>query len=417
MTRAQITLQTAVARAKSSFNSLKFGGFYSTKDRFFRDNVFQNETGQAAPYDGDPVEYFGSDNVGIINEEAGRFTIVLYPTSFAKSTNENSYDGMENITAYYGMVNYDFEWLKVIAGARVEITDISIENLIGETGSVEATDFLPSVNLIHPIIEDMNIRASFRCTLASPNMWELAPFISFDLGGDFCIYGNPDLDRTLINNYDLRWEYFTRPGEIIALSGYYKDFDDPIVTTFVPEASNPIIEYQNVDQATVYGAELEFRKRLDFISESLFNLKLLTNFSLIRSEVDIPDDEQAVIDKFNPEKGNSRPLQGQSNFLINTALNWNDPDKALDAILAFNVFGECLDDISSGTNPDIYEQPRPQLDFSISKGFGEHIGVRVSAQNLLNPDTRKFMEYRGNKYDITQYRTGVVFKLGVSYSI
>lgn len=413
----KIDLTIPFAQAKSKFNSLKFGGFYATKDRFFRDNVIQTETGDADPYTGDPDVYFADENTGIISQEGNRFRIGLFPFSFARSTNENSYDGNETITAFYGMVNYDFEVLKVIAGMRAEITDISIENLAGDVGQIEATDFLPSVNLIYPIGEDMNLRGSFSRTLARPNMRELAPFVSFDFGGDFRIQGNPDLDRTLINNFDLRWEWFPRPGEVIAVSTYYKDFFDPIVTTFLPQVSNPIIEFQNVEEAEVYGVEFEFRKRLDFLSDRLYNWKIITNLSFIQSEVDIPDEEQAIIDMFNPEKGSTRPLQGQSDYLINAAINYVNPELDIDAILAFNVFGERLDDISEGTNPDIYEQPRPQLDFSFSKGFGENIGVKLSAQNLLNPDFRTFMEFRGNKFDITRFRTGRVFSVKLTYSI
>jgi len=172
-----------------------------------------------------------------------------------------------------------------------------------------------------------------------------------------------------------------------------------------------------VGEAQVYGVEFELRKRLDFISDRLYNWKFLSNVSYIQSNVDIPDEEQAVIDQFNPEKGNSRPLQGQSDYLINASLNYVNPDLDIDAILAFNVFGARLDDISDGTNPDIYEQPRPQLDFSFSKGFGQNIGVKVSAQNLLNPDNRTFMEFKGNRYDITRFRTGRVFSVKLTYSI
>ena len=415
---AKLDLTIPFSQAKSTFNSFKVGAFYSTKDRLFRDNVIQTETGNANPYDGNPEVFFGDANTGIISDEGSRrFRIGLFPFSFAKSTNENSYDGNQSVTAFYGMANYDFNWLKVIAGGRVEITDISIENLVGETGEIQETDFLPSVNLIHPITEDMNLRGSFTRTLARPNMRELAPFVSFDFGGDFRIQGNRDLERTLISNFDLRWEWFTRPGEIIAVSAYFKDFINPIVTSFVPQVSNPLIQYQNVDEALVYGVEFELRKRLDFISDRLYNWKFLTNVSYIQSEVDIPDQEQAVIDQFNPEKGNTRPLQGQSDYLINASLNYVNPELDIDAILAFNVFGERLDDISEGTNPDIYEQPRPQLDFSFSKGFGQNIGVKVSAQNLLNPDTRTFMEFKGNRYDITRFRTGRVFSVKLTYSI
>jgi len=408
------------AQGKSGFNQFKFGFFHSDKDRSFRDNVNQIQLGNSENYAGDPDVFFGDNNIGITNfdpESRFPYTIGLYPINFKKATDENSYDGFERITAYYGMVNYDFNLFKVIAGLRVEQTNIFLENLAEETASIEETDLLPSVNVIYPLTEDMNIRASFNQTLARPNMRELAPFESFDFGGDFRIQGNPELDRTLIQNYDLRWELYPRPGELFAVSAYYKNFDNPIITAFVPEAANPLIQYGNVDNATVYGLELEFRKKLDFISPILQNFKLSSNFSLIESRVDIPQIEQEIIDQFIPEKGNTRPFQGQSPFLLNAALNYNNFEKGWDAIVAFNVFGARLANISEGRNPDVYEQPRPQLDFSVSKTLTDRWSIKVTAQNLLNPDTNTIMTFKGQDYDITRFRRGRSFGLKLAYTI
>lgn len=417
---AKADLTIPFAQKKSGFNQLKFGFFYSDKDRDFTDNVNQIQLGESENYSGDPDAFFGADNVGIIDfdpESRFPYTIGLYPINFKKATDENSYTGFETITAYYGMVNYDFNFLKVILGARVEDTDIFIRNLAEQEGDVKETDILPSANVIVPVTENMNIRASFTQTLARPNMRELAPFVSFDFGGDFRIQGNPNLDRTLIQNYDLRWELFPRPGELFAVSGYYKNFDNPIVTAFVPESANPLIEYQNVDNALVYGLELEVRKKLDFISPALRHFKISSNFSLISSEVDISIDEQEIIDQFIPEKGNTRPFQGQSNFLANVSLGYNNFERGWDAIVAFNVFGARLDDISEGRNPDIYEQPRPQLDISVSKKVTERIGIKLTAQNLLNPDFQSIMTFKGLDYDITNFRRGARFGVKLAYTI
>lgn len=422
--KADISIPFAQNEKKGSkFNEFKFGFFYSDKDREFADNVNQIQLGSAERYTGDPEVFFGDDNIGIIDIDPERpsrpFTIGLFPINFSKATDENSYTGFETITAYYGMVKYDFNLIKLIAGARVEVTDIFVQNFLSDPdeGRIQETDFLPSVNLIYPLTKDMNIRASFTQTLARPNMRELAPFESFDFGGDFRIQGNIDLQRTLIQNYDLRWELYPRPGELFAVSAYYKNFNNPIVTAFVPEAANPLIEYRNVDNATVYGLELEFRKKLDFISPALEKFKLSSNFSLINSEVDIAANEQEIIDQFIPEKGNTRPLQGQSPFLLNVALGYNDFETGWDAILAFNVFGARLAEISEGRNPDVFEQPRPQLDFSISKNITEHWSLKFTAQNLLNPATNTIMTFKGQDYDITNFRRGSTFGLKLAYTI
>ena len=322
------------------------------------------------------------------------------------------------ITAGYLMAVQEFGKLKFIGGARVEKTDISVASLdtTEQVGNIDATDILPSVNLVYELTENSNLRASFSQTLARPNMRELAPFPSFDFGGDFVLVGNPELERTKIKNFDLRWDFFPKPGELIAVSAYYKKFTDPIARSFTATAEREI-RYINVDEADVYGVEVELRKNLSFISDALYDFNFITNFSLIKSVVDIPDDEQAVIDEFNPEKGTTRPFQGQSPFLFNAAINYTNEKHNLDAIIAVNIFGDRLSEISQGFNPDVYEQSRAQLDFSVRKNLTNDLGIRISANNLLNPAFKKTMTLNGEDYLIANYKRGRTFKLSLSYQL
>ncbi len=415
---ARVDLTIPIAQNQSKTNKLKFGASISDKNRAFQDDVYQIQLGDSERYMGDPIEFFAPSNTGFIGlDDRDRYRIGLFPIGFDKATNQNSYTGYERISAVYGMLNYDLsDQLKAIVGFRGEHTDMFVESRDADLakGQIDTFDILPSLNLTYKLRENMNLRAAATQTLARPNMRELAPFVSFDFGGDFRIQGNPNLSRTLIQNYDLRWEMFPNPGEIIAASVFYKNFNNPIVTQFVPEAANPLIQYVNVDKATVYGVELELRKSLDFIGLERF--RILTNFAYMQSIVDIPEDELAVIQEFHPEKGTTRPFQGQSPFLLNASLNYTNPDQQLEAILAFNVFGRRLDVISEGANPDIYEEPRPQLDFSISKKFQNNLGVKLSARNLLNPDIRTTMHFKEKEYLITRYRTGIDFGASLSYS-
>ncbi|NBC09075.1 MAG: TonB-dependent receptor [Bacteroidetes bacterium] len=415
----KVDITIPFAQAKSKNNKVKFGGMYSQKKRHFEDNVFQiNDAQNWREFNGDANDFF-ANNQGILDfdEERERYTIGLWNLPFTKPTRENSYDGERIVAAGYGMFEYDLPRWRFIGGLRVEYTDISIESLAGDTGRIEETDLLPSFNVVYRVNDNMNIRASGSQTLARPNMRELAPFVSFDYGGGNRVQGNQMLERTLIQNFDLRWELFPRPGELFAVSAYYKDFRDPIVRAFKPMVSNPLIEFTNVDEAMVYGLEFEVRKRLDFITPALYDLKFVTNFSLIESVVDIPEEEIPVIEEFNPEKGDTRQFVGQSPYLLNTALNYNNPELGLDATLAFNVFGDRLVTISEQANPDVFEKARPQVDFSISKRLTERIGLRFNARNLLNPNWRRTMEFRGREYILLDYRRGINFGLKLSYNI
>jgi TonB-dependent receptor len=409
------------AQEESTANKIQFGALYQTKDRDFTEERFQyNITSNVANYEGDPDFYFSDANRGILgqNPNNGQNIVGLFLTDETEA--RNSYTGTETIYAGYGMITYDWNRFKIIAGARVEGTDIEVisADTTRPVGRIDQLDFLPSINAIYRITDDMNLRASFTQTLARPNMRELAPFESFDFLGDFLYTGNPNVNRTLIRNYDLRWELYPQPGELIAVSAYYKDFFDPIILEFVAEAANKNeIRYTNQDEAIVYGAEFEIRKNLGFLASFLRNFKFTTNLSIINSRVDIPEIEQENIKEFNPEKGDTRQFQGQSPFLLNVGLNYVDPDAGLDAIISFNVFGERLDAISFGGRPDIFEQPQPQLDFSLQKSLGERFGMKITATNLLNPNFRREMEFKGQDFIISQFRRGRTFGLSLSYTL
>lgn len=418
----KLDITVPIAQGRSKANKIRFGGFLSDKDREFSDRVFQIQIPNgAARYAGDPDAFFGPENSGIIDFDAERerYTIGLYPLPFEKPTRENSYNGTETVAAGYAMIEYDWDKFKVIAGARAEYTDIMVASLAEglDTAEINQVDVLPSLNLIYRLNEKMNLRASASQTLARPNMRELAPFVAFDYGGGNRVQGNPNLKRTLIQNYDLRWEWFPSAGEIIAASAYYKNFNDPIVTAFVPESANPLIRYTNVDQATVYGLELEFRRKLDFIASFLQDFKFITNFSLIESVVDIPEAELEIIQEFNPEKGDTRQFLGQSPFLVNASLNYLNDVLGLDAIVSLNVFGRRLAVISEGKNPDVFEEARPLLDFSVSKTLTNRWRLKLSARNLLNPNYEQTMTFRDKTYILRQYQTGRNFGLSLSYKI
>jgi len=296
----KVDLTIPFLQGKSKANKIQVGGFYQQKDRVFNEDRFQYQvkSRDAADFAGDPVAFFGSDNIGILGQnDRGQNVTGLFLTD--ETILGNSYTGTEEITAAYAMGTYDFGKLKVVAGARMEITDIDVQSAdtTKVAGTIDEVDVLPSVNLIYALNDNMNLRGSYTHTLARPNMREMAPFSSFEFIGDFIFTGNPDLERTLVKNYDLRLEFFPKAGEMIAVSAYYKDFTNPISIAFVPEAANPEIRYENLAEATVYGVEAEFRKNLGFISPKLNNFKVFSNISFIKSESPIPTTEREIIEE------------------------------------------------------------------------------------------------------------------------
>jgi outer membrane receptor protein involved in Fe transport len=207
----------------------------------------------------------------------------------------NNYDAMQQVGAAYAMVELPLtNKLRAVTGLRMETTTIQFYsfsqaiqekygNLDGEANVLDNLDLLPSLNLNYEMTETIQLRMAYNKTLARPTFRELAPFESFDFMGGFVLIGNPELQRTLVDNVDLRFEIYPNSGEIISVSAFYKNFEKPIERTYNPEAPNGEFTFRNVDQAMLAGAEFEIRKNLNFIAESLSDFSLGTNFTYMVS--------------------------------------------------------------------------------------------------------------------------------------
>lgn len=344
------------------------------------------------------VPGFGSSEVGIDE---------LTTTS----GNARSYFGSEEVTAYYFMADLEVtDWLRFIGGFRSEDTTMTVAAnkdfvnpalFVGgsDEGLLEESDLLPALHSVIRLGEEgtMNIRASYGQTLARPTFREFSPFRSFDTQTREIVQGNPALQRTLVDNYDLRWEWFFTPGEVLAVSLYHKEFTDPIISTARANGTSYLFSWDNVTAGTITGAELELRK--------VFWERLTVggNASYIDSEIDPVEDGL----------GSATIFEGQPEYILNFNIGYADDE----AGFAINLFYNYVDDVLRyvGQNiPSVFEKGRTSLDFNMSKEF---FGLRwkLSVKNLLDDPTEFYYEtaeapvyeryYRGRDWSLSVSKT------------
>lgn len=398
-----------------SNNKFKFGGYISRKDREFGEFQYglgMSLTRAAINYAGDPNDFLETyGGIVEVNDDSTKYYAGAYIID-DRSPN-NVYQGFDDVNAAYGMITYHLtENLKFVGGARLETTDIFTENAAESQpdslrqGQLDDVNILPSANFIWEAVENMNVRASFSRTLARPNMREVSPYFSFDPITNTFFRGNVDLDKTDITNLDLRWEYFFGVGEVVAVSGYYKDFSNPIVQQFIRSA-NIEIEFTNVPQAELYGVEFELRKNLGFISTAFENFRFNTNVSFIQSSADVPETVFTIpVD---------RPFEGQPSAIINAALNYINVESGWDATLALNYVGDRMRIVGRDSNPDLYDQGRAQLDFILIKKIN-NLNLRFSMRNITDDPYVIYGDFKDTRYIFSDFRRGVDFGFGVSYS-
>ncbi|MDQ1266165.1 MAG: hypothetical protein QG635_1317, partial [Bacteroidota bacterium] len=244
------------------------------------------------------------------------------------SQERDSYKAVENLVAGYAMADVPLilfgNRIRVIGGVRIEsstqkldsyypIAFNSVDSTFMDSNFVDKSfvDFLPALNFIYEINKEMNLRISASQTLTRPSLREYAPFTFYDFLTQMNIKGNPKLQRALIQNYDIRWEAFPNPGEVISVSGFYKIFENAIEETITPASSEDFGSFDNAQgRAYNYGIELEVRKNLGFISDVLGNFLINSNLALIYSEITVSQ----------TNKIDNRTMCGQSPYSFNLGL-------------------------------------------------------------------------------------------------
>src|SRR5690606_35047364 len=251
------------------------------------------------------------------------------------------------------------------------------ENVSGEKYDNERTlnrlDLFPSANLIYNLTTSSNLRLSYSRTTARPSFKELSVVQIYEPLTDTRFLGNLDLVPTYIDNLDLRYELFGDQSQMFAVSGFYKYFRNPIEFQVSSDAAPNNFISRNAPFANVYGVEVEARKNFGFISESLTDLSLNVNVSIVNSIIEMGADEYESRRFFaseGEEIDNTRQLQGQSPYLINAGLNYNNGDNGIEAGLFYNVQGKTLEVIGFSRNADVYAQPFNSLNFNFTKKLG-----------------------------------------------
>lgn len=310
---------------------------------------------------------------------------------------------------------------RLVYGVRVEQYNLNLATFDKTIRAVSQnfSDVLPSVNYTYSITPKSNFRASYFRTLARPEFRELAPFAYYDYELLAIQQGNPDLKRSLIDNADLRFEFFPSAGQIFSVSAFYKKFTNAIESAIYDVNSTANVSYFNSKQANVYGAELEIRKNLEFISTSpgFKNTTVYTNFSLIKSKVLNP----VISNQIETE----RPLIGQSPYVINAGIQHVTFNNLLNVNVLYNRSGRRIYKSGGQQFPSVYEAPRNMLDFQIGykilKSKGE---LKLNASDILNNNNTLYFDRDLNKkYNqssadetISRYKPGSNISLSFGYT-
>jgi TonB-dependent receptor len=317
------------------------------------------------------------------------------------------YGAADRLAAGYSMLELGLaSRLRLIGGARLERSAVTIdyEDVLGHRGTSEPTytDVLPAIALNYDLNDRQKLRLSASQTLARPEYREIAP-ICYRAGlGEEQRCGNPDLRRTLIQNYDLRWEWYPSPLEVISVGLFAKSFQDPIEPRYQGRSGTNSLWFQNAERAVNYGIELEVMRSLGFIAEQLSPLSVFSNARLMNSEV-----ETGI------EGDPRRAMTGQAPYVINAGVTYTAASRSTSATILYNVVGARIINArpSGSAVADMLEQPRPMLDLALRFPIFGTMAGKLDLKNLLDSP----FEVRQGDVLRQYYRSGRSLSVGLSW--
>ncbi|MCU0324959.1 MAG: TonB-dependent receptor [Spirosomaceae bacterium] len=391
--------------------TLKVGAYGDYKDRIFSNRWYgitnpNRLSGDNKLLSSSPEEFFRPENLG------GNSVYYGVGTNF-----EDKYQAQNLLAAAYAQVYHPFsEKFNATVGFRGEYNNQTLQSRERGSGSkveVENPVFspLPSLNLAYNINKKHLIRAAYSLTVNRPEFRELAPFTYYDFVYDVTRTGfvpRPDKPRLLnasISNIDLRYEFYPSEGEMITVALFDKQFKNPIEAKVFYNGSTVAFTVDNADRAFSRGVEVEFRKQLSQKWMAIFN------GALIQSNVRAGQGQNSL----------ERSLQGQSPYLLNAGLFYDDAKRGLQANVLYNVIGKRIFVIGDNQlSADIYEMPRNVIDVSVTKTLNKRMDLRVSIQDLLNQkfrliqDTDRDSKITANDGTYQEFRRGSYGTVGLT---
>lgn len=408
---------------------LNAGNYVEYKSRIFfartfgytiRGGAYSNNVLKRLPIN----DIFSSGNVG---QSVGRDSTFKIDESTALS---DHYAGQNMLIASFASIKMPIsKKMNAIVGVRYENNTQSIQSISGTdtlNPSIKTSYFLPSLNLSYNFTEKQLLRFAYGKTLNRPEFREWSPFYFYDFENKADVYGslnqavNDTLKVAQIQNFDLRYEYYPAVGELLHVGVFYKSFTNPIQQILLlTSGDNKAFTFANADRAYSIGAEIEFRKNLIFLDDALkinffHHLTLTGNASFIKSALSFGNEPKNVLQLKNS------PLQGQSPYVVNTGIYYQNDSLGIQGSLLYNVFGPRMFLLGRIGLPSIGELPFNSLDLAFSKTFHKHYVLSFGIQNLLdqtvtrvedNNQDGKFKRNEDNMF--SSYKPGRYFSLGL----
>ena len=324
-----------------------------------------------------------------------------------KTLASDSYDAELEYNSAYLMYDHTFDsvW-QVILGGRYETYEQTTNtfSLQGDRGAVQSVidedSFLPSLGINWFINDDHQLRLAVSQTVARPDFKEAANATFYDNEFNFRVRGNPFLEISDIINADLRWEWYLSEMDSLSVAVFYKDMDKPIerVVQAASGTAGNSRTFQNSDSAELYGLEVDGRFEFEIGDGYDQTFFVSFNAAFIESEVSAENQED-------------RALQGQPEYTANLIFGYDHVSAGHQLTVLLNQNGKSIADVGVSGQPDVFLEPRLDLNFVYRFDISDSLTLKAKLENLLDDE----VEYTQGGQVFQVYNRGPSIQVGLDW--
>lgn len=332
----------------------------------------------------------------------------------------NDFDMSEDINAAYLMHTLDIDDLRIIAGLRYEGTEFEAKGTgirDGDYESIEASNdyhhWLPGLHARYQLDKDTQVRAAITHSVVRPTFGQLAP--GFVIDGDEASFGNPALDPLESRNYDLGIEHYLGRAGVVSAFLFYKDIENFVYNADLAGTGEWVDfaeanTFANGDNADLWGLELAYSQKFDWLPAPWNGLLLGANATFSRSDASISGFDEGS----GRELSRDIDLPFQSDTVGNLMLGWEN-DK-LSLRLSANYKSDYLYEVAGidDEQHDLHVDDQVFVDFSAGYFLTKELQLKFEAQNLTD---ESYYVYTGrNAYNAQYEEYGPTYKLGLTFT-
>ena len=417
--------------------SIKFGGRFRSKNKIRDNDFFELEpTGSEFDFlsDVETRDISNADFLAGSQYAAGQFVTPEFlgnlnfsngatfeTTSVEDEFLAGNFDVEEKVYAGYVMANQKLsDKLSVLAGVRIENTKVNSlgnEVIFDDEGDFESfneirdessyTNVMPGVHFKYNPSTNTVLRFAWTNTIARPNYEDLVPFRNVINEDEEVETGNAELDPTTSMNFDLSAEHYFESVGIISGGFFYKDIEDFIYTSLSTDTETGFDLFQplNGDSASIFGAELAFQRKLDFLPGFAKNLSIYLNYTWLTSSTDGIRNGDEIREDID--------LPGTAPNMFNGSLGYADGKFSLR--LSTNFSDAYIDELGGNDFEDRYYDKQFFVDLNASFAINNNLRIYADLNNITNQPLRYYQGVEDRTQQVEFYEKRLTF--GLKYDL